>query len=166
MCVTVELMQKFLHFLVYEFEVLFYLIDFELVVAVAYGGVVHFIVLCFAVLCGVVEEVVPVEFLVVGGEVVVEGERFGLGDAQFGAEPFDGLGCGYFLSCEEVPDEGDLVDDDFDIGVADVAVVLVVEVVEAELQFLLWGAVVDFIEEVNELFAGALVLAGVRRRRW
>lgn len=69
-----------------ELEVLFDLIDFELVVLVADGAVDVRVVICAV---GGVEEVVPAELLVVLGEVFGEGKGGMLRDAQLEADCFD-----------------------------------------------------------------------------
>ena len=80
-----------------EFEVLLDLINFELVVAISDGAVGLFIMVATG-LDRVVEEVVPVEMLVVLFHVLLEGYAFLLGDAQFQADDLGEVGGGYFLT--------------------------------------------------------------------
>ena len=87
-----------------EFEVLLDLVNFELVVAVSDGAVGLFVVVT-AGLDGVVEEIVPVEVLVVLLDVLLEGDALLLGDAQLEAYDLGEVGGGYFLTRQEVPDE-------------------------------------------------------------
>ena len=87
-----------------EFEILLDLVNFELIVAVS-DGAVGLLVVVAAGLDGVVEEVVPVEVLVVLLDVLLEGYAFLLGDAQLQADYLGEVGGGYFLACQEVPDE-------------------------------------------------------------
>ena len=87
-----------------EFEVLLDLVDFELVVAVPDGAVGLFVVVA-AGLDGVVEEVVPVEVLVVLFHVLLEGDAFLLGYAQLQADYLGEVGGRYLLARQEVPDE-------------------------------------------------------------
>ena len=87
-----------------EFEVFLDLINFELVVAVSDRAVGLFIVVATG-LDRVVEEVVPIEVLVVLFHVLLEGYTFLLGDAQFQADDLGEVGGGYFLTSQEVPDK-------------------------------------------------------------
>ena len=62
---TLEVKKKSLNLLVYEFEVLLDLVNFELVVAVSDGSIGILVVVVAAGVDGVVEELIPVEVLVV-----------------------------------------------------------------------------------------------------
>ena len=62
---TLEVEEKSLNLLVYEFEVLLDLVNFELVVAVSDGSIGILVVVVAAGVDGVVEELIPVEVLVV-----------------------------------------------------------------------------------------------------
>jgi hypothetical protein len=75
----------------HQFDILLDLIDFELVVVVPHICVVLLLLVDLNPV-GVIEEVIPVEVLVVLAEVFVVGDGLGLRDAQFVADQLDRLG--------------------------------------------------------------------------
>ena len=115
---TLEVKKKSLNLLVYEFEVLLDLVNFELVVAVSDGSIGILVVVVAAGVDGVVEELVPVKVLVVFFQKLLERNSSLLGDSQFYANDLGQVCCRYFLSRQEVPDKGYLVNYDLNIVIA------------------------------------------------
>ena len=110
--------EECLDFFMDELEVLFNLVNFELVVAVSDGSIGVLVVVVATGVDGVVEELIPVKVLVVFFQKLLERNSSLLGDSQFSANDLGQVCCRYFLSHQEVPDKGYLVNYDLNIVIA------------------------------------------------
>jgi hypothetical protein len=133
-----------------QFEVLLDLVDSELVLVVADGAVGVGVGLG-VVAVGGVEEVVPVELLVVPRQVLREGDGGELGNAQLQADGFNRLRGRNLLPSQEVPHEQQLADCFHDVLVGHPLLDAPAKIFEAQSCFFLHAAVVDAVQEVDKL---------------
>lgn len=115
---TSEVVDESLDFVVYKFNVLLYLVDFELIAAVP-NGVIDGLFILSAGEGRAVEEVVPVEKLVIFLKVFFKLDCFFLADPQLLARHFDQFRGRNLFSRQEIPHKSDLVDYHLNIVEAD-----------------------------------------------
>lgn len=106
-------------------DVLLYLVNFELIAAIPDRSVV-LLIMDFVLLGGIVEEFIPIEFLVVSTQILTKADRFVLRNAQLHAYPLNQLPSRYFLSSEEVPNKRNLADYHLHITIPESAVFLMI----------------------------------------
>ena len=65
-----------------QFDILLNLINFKLIMIVPHIGMILFLLAILQSLCAI-EEIIPIEVLIILGEVIIEGDCLSLGYAQF-----------------------------------------------------------------------------------